>query len=619
MNLLYLSVSLDKSQLQYLQIFLFSLKLFSEYSAYDILVMTSEDFVGDIDRISKQLDIPLKHMIIDVPTREAAYVARYRIFDYPNIHKYTKLLYCDTDILIQGNIGTLFGLDIDDKLYAVAEHPVTIARETHGGPLFDFTVVDRTIIGRNSGLLLYKNTNTVKTLFRDVLKEIADNRDKILTTELHHGLIDQAVLNYYAVTQDLFGPNILNQNVQLCDSIQTPISPLTNRSIMAVHFYGGGAQPKILRMGYHMSYLIDNIATIVPCKKDTTAMVKYRQYTWGSGNILFDVNHLTTSWGRGTYACINDRLYVVSWSGILHIILFNETFTNFISIRRGDTNYGFSEENTAFRDSVPIISTYRPVNMVVGERALIYFCVFYNQGYIDLLNYLFASYKIFSKANSQLDFLVFTSEAFRERVEGLAADFNLQIAVKILDINSMIEAGCARLRIFEYEHINNYNKIMYLDTDIIIQGDIMTLFDCLKEDKLYARQEYDIAGTGHGALFFDFTQFPPTTPSLNTGTLLFRNSHTIRQIFHDIKEHMGALRQRNSLWPDCMDQSFIAYHFIKNGACDLVALGDLVCLAEHTFPPVKPSPIVIGHFIWPIGNPAHKLGRMKTHLAKLLE
>jgi hypothetical protein len=160
---------------------------------------------------------------------------------------------------------------------------------------------------------------------------------------------------------------------------------------------------------------------------------------------------------------------------------------------------------------------------------------------------------------------------------------------------------------------------MYLDTDILIQSDIMTVFDCLKEDKLYARQEYDIAGTGHGALFFDFKQLPPTTPSLNTGTLLFRNSHTIRQIFHDIKEHMANLRQLNSIWPDCMDQSFIAYHFIKNSACDLVALGDLVCLAEHTFPPVKPSSVVIAHFIWPIGNPAHKLARMKTHFARLLE
>ena len=147
----------------------------------------------------------------------------------------------------------------------------------------------------------------------------------------------------------------------------------------------------------------------------------------------------------------------------------------------------------------------------------------------------------------------------------------------------------------------------------------MKLFDCLQKDTLYAKKEYDIAGTGHGALFFDFAEFPPETPSLNTGTLLFRNSPAIRMIFHDIECHMANLRKLHSLWPDCMDQSFIAYHFIKNKACDIQTLNEYICLAEHTFPPVHPSPVIISHFIWPIGNPQHKMGRMKTHLNRLLE
>jgi hypothetical protein len=102
----------------------------------------------------------------------------------------------------------------------------------------------------------------------------------------------------------------------------------------------------------------------------------------------------------------------------------------------------------------------------------------------------------------------------------------------------MFEASAARLHIFEYENIDHYNKILYLDTDIIIQGNIMKIFECLIEDKLYAVKENNINTSFNGAFFFDFNKFDLNTPAFNAGVLLFKNSANIRRVFCDINKHI---------------------------------------------------------------------------------
>ena len=68
-----------------------------------------------------------------------------------------------------------------------------------------------------------------------------------------------------------------------------------------------------------------------------------------------------------------------------------------------------------------------------------------------------------------------------------------------------------------------------------------------------------------------------------------------------------------------MDQSFIAYHFIKNNLYDIESLSNYIYLASDTLPPIKDTSIIVSHFLWPIGNYLHKLSRMKSHFNKLLD
>jgi lipopolysaccharide biosynthesis glycosyltransferase len=60
----------------------------------------------------------------------------------------------------------------------------------------------------------------------------------------------------------------------------------------------------------------------------------------------------------------------------------------------------------------------------------------------------------------------------------------------ILDVKSLFDAGCTRLNIFKYENIEKYKKILYLDTDILLNSNVNVLFDIdLSPEKLYALQE----------------------------------------------------------------------------------------------------------------------------------
>lgn len=192
--------------------------------------------------------------------------------------------------------------------------------------------------------------------------------------------------------------------------------------------------------------------------------------------------------------------------------------------------------------------------------------------------------------------------------------------MKFFNYLSMQEATCARLSVFEYEYINNYDKILYLDTDIILQNDLSSIFNCEIEDKIYALPEGTIEHEYHGGWFFDWKVIDKDTPGLNSGILLFKNSNTVRTIFTYIRSHISEMKMNNATMPACQDQPFINYHCIKNGNQDtqLLTKYALIYCIDPPPPPSEPTSIVACHFVWPIGNAEHKRNRMVNHVAHIL-
>lgn len=404
-----------------------------------------------------------------------------------------------------------------------------------------------------------------------------------------------------------YNVDLLNTYIYMVNNT-IPVSPEKNSTLIMNYFNNELNKSLFIKMKYHMEHLL-KVYTKQGFKCKNINPILYKQYSWDSGRVVFHKDDvIITTWGRGIYNFLEPRIVQASWHNNTHVLIFNKEFTEYTSIHLDTAVVKNGKIDTSLQDTIPISS------IQLKPRQLVYFCAFHNKGYIDLLTILLSCVKIFCTTDT-IDFLVFTSESFVPIIHDLSDKLNIPIQIQTFDFTTQHEAGCARLYIFNYKNIDQYEKILYIDTDITIQNDLSRIFEYPIEDKVYAVQEYDINGEGHGAWFFDFSTIDPLTPAINSGVLLFQNTRKIRMIFNDIIRHITDLKKTQSIIPNCMDQSFIVYHLFRNSAYNSTFLKDYVYLSEHIQPPKPESPtnLTLVHYVWPIGNTGHKLNRMIEH------
>ena len=246
---------------------------------------------------------------------------------------------------------------------------------------------------------------------------------------------------------------------------------------------------------------------------------------------------------------------------------------------------------------------------------LVYCCVFYNRDYLKLLELLLVSIKLYS--SDTFDILVLTNPDFQLQIDELSKTLDLKIKTMHINITTIFQAACARLRIFDYPGLSEYKNLLYLDTDIIIKGDLTPLLEVELEERLYGIQEAIIGMPNFGKQFFNAeTDF--SIMGINSGTLLFKNCLTMRDLFSRIRGHIAAFTDSSQPTPYALDQPFINYHAIKDGLYDNNALNPYVSLYENADTVTNYATSVICHFSFPIGNFAHKYYRMKQFLIGLL-
>ena len=247
------------------------------------------------------------------------------------------------------------------------------------------------------------------------------------------------------------------------------------------------------------------------------------------------------------------------------------------------------------------------------KKNLVYFSVFYNRDYFRLATLLVESMRLFSSTD-QFDLLIMTSPEFLADVQKLRQI--LPMKVLCIPLTTIFQAACARLRIFGFSAIDDYDKILYLDTDIIIKKDLAPLFDLLPPaNLLYGLASGTIASPSFGCQFFDFTVFDSETKGLNSGTLMFHNCDATRDLFARTLAHIEVYPGTP---PYCMDQPFINYHAIKDGLYDNTWIAPHVSLYEDEDAVTNYETSAICHFSFPIGNWSHKFGRMSVFFKDLL-
>ena len=253
------------------------------------------------------------------------------------------------------------------------------------------------------------------------------------------------------------------------------------------------------------------------------------------------------------------------------------------------------------------------------SKNLIYCCVFYNKDYFKLLELLLKSLRMYS-FEGNFDFLVITQKEFEPLVKEIGKTLDLDLKIFCQDFSTIFQAACARLFIFDYPELDGYEKLLYIDTDILIKAPLDPIFHLLDgaKDLLYGIESGTIESYSFGGQFFNFNQIDKNLTGINSGTLLFLNSEIMKSLFQRIRRHLEIFTQAGHQPPYCMDQPFINFHAIKDNLYDNQRLNPFVSLYEGNDTVYNYISSSICHFSFPIGNFGHKFNRMCEFLHKTL-
>ena len=314
-------VFFNHQYIQLLEILLTSIKLYSKIENLTFLVITQDNFVEDITSVSNKIGIPLKIYTIEAHDMFQAAASKCRIFEYPEINKYSHILYIDTDIIIKKDLTTLITYIPDEKLYGL-EHGV-LSHPGNGGTLFTEHMGNTPAI--NTGVLLFKNTSKIRqtmndcTIFMTNLKKSGQEMPMCL---------EQSFINYFFYKEKLLDTKYLQNYVILCG---IEFDPQISNNYMIYHFFApiGDSNNKLERMKNYLLFL-QKIAF-------NNTFLKNPTYTWGNGYIhIKSDNTLRTTWGIGSYYWNESNMIVATFGGFKHNIYFENSFTTFLSVRNDD-------------------------------------------------------------------------------------------------------------------------------------------------------------------------------------------------------------------------------------------------------------------------------------------
>lgn len=206
---------------------------------------------------------------------------------------------------------------------------------------------------------------------------------------------------------------------------------------------------------------------------------------------------------------------------------------------------------------------------------LVYICVFCNKQFVNFVDLFLESVDTFGNIDSNTDIIIFTHPDFANSINDVISKYDLPIKIYEMDLNTIVEAKYSRLLIFDTPFINKYQKILYLDTDILVINSLSKIFNNDLDEKLYVVRECDIGSSYFGGNLFDFTKIDPKTPAFNSGVLLFKNCEVIKVLFktilHDIIDYY-VIGKRTA---GCIDQPFFNYHTITKSLHEMNLLSGI--------------------------------------------
>lgn len=243
----------------------------------------------------------------------------------------------------------------------------------------------------------------------------------------------------------------------------------------------------------------------------------------------------------------------------------------------------------------------------------IFICVFFQEKYVEMLYLLLESLFIFGNLQENTEILIYTSTEFMNKIKKSHLYNKDSVKFEINDNYNDIDSSCkARLDFFNLKSSINYEKVLYLDTDVIVCNDVNPVFDICKEDILYVLEEGQITDDNDWwgkSLFGDEIEDYDDKSAFTSGILLFNNCEKIKELFYNIVEDM---KHRYHYF---YDQPFFVYNAFKYKIYDNKKINRFVL--NKYYEDIIYENIDINHKIihFPGGVGKYlKIGKMKTIL-----
>jgi len=240
----------------------------------------------------------------------------------------------------------------------------------------------------------------------------------------------------------------------------------------------------------------------------------------------------------------------------------------------------------------------------------IFICVFFQEKYVDMCYLLLESIFIYGNLDDNTNILIYTSTPFMNAIKQSHLFNEKKIKFEINDTYDNLDKACkARLDLFGLSSITNYEKILYLDTDIIVKDDINKVFSVCNEDLLYALEEGEITRESDEwgySLFGDEISNYKDKIAFTSGILLFNNCEKIKYLFEKINEDTINRPRVFS----CHDQPYIVYNAFKYNLYNNKLFKSLIVNQDHNIHSDK----VIHHFPGGPGFYGHKIDSMSIFL-----
>jgi lipopolysaccharide biosynthesis glycosyltransferase len=208
---------------------------------------------------------------------------------------------------------------------------------------------------------------------------------------------------------------------------------------------------------------------------------------------------------------------------------------------------------------------------------------------------LLESIYAFGKLSHHTEILVYTCTEFQQRIEKSPL-YSTWIRFEINDNYHSIDKACkARLDFFDLVSSSRYEKVLYLDTDIIVKKEIEILFhSVVQQDILYVMEEFTIDDDrdywGKSLCSQEELLAWKGRSAFSTCVLLFKNCPIIKNLMNMIQQDMISRKHF------FVDQGYIVYNAFKLNLFDNQIMKNFVYNVDpHSKIPVSNS-LIIYHF-----------------------